>query len=1166
MRLKRIKIFGFKTFADRTDLELRDDILAVVGPNGCGKSNLVDAILWGLGESSARSLRAGTNQDVIFSGSAGRKPLGYAEVTLIFDNEDGALGVDASEVAITRRLTRGGETEVSINRRACRLKDVHELLADSGLGRSGYAIVGQREIDAALAASPEERRAWVDEAAGVQRYRAHRQDAMRRLAATEGHLARLSDLIAEIEDQREPLREEAELAQRYKEAMGALRSLESGLMIQDVARAVNEVVEYAASAAQTMARARELEAEATLQEQASLEARARLAGIEADIENARTRREKLREEAAEAEASLRVCRERLENLATFEAGLVEEEEASEARIAEARAEAERLCEQLVHLEAEAESLRAELAEVDGEAAADNERLDVIERELIEARRAAEEAVTRRARDTERQKRRQLVAREIAGAEEALPELEAGIAEAQASFDQIEERFKAGEEQRRLCEAEIERLLAEEAEAQRTARKLASEAEVAESRRRAIEGTIQAQEGLAEGARAVIEAAQAGELEGSYTPVLQAIAVDARHARAIEIALGASTNDLIVPDEAHARRAIEHLKRHRLGRATFQPIPLMRPHTDPPELRRLIQEPGIVGLANELVTCTGVNQPVIDSLLGRILIVEDLPTALRLAKTSGWRRLVTLDGEVVHAAGSVTGGQAARSGSGLLQRKAELEQLGQQVEKARKLVGQATQAAALCEAQVRSERERLVSLSKTRREEQTEWQEARDWLARLTHEREAAQRSLAKLRAELDEPVLTPETEANMPDVAEIERRRDELLRSLAERSGGASQLAERLREAEHRLADGKRRRAEADRRYEVAVEHDQRRLTRRESMEAERSRALSDAEKHEHRLAELSGGLLGLDAEIEGHQARRTATQAEVSELAEKAKATHAAAMATAQQANTFEVARARADARRAASAQRLLEEYGLDENEAVRQAPEVTLPEDAPVVVARLRREIKEMGEVNLGAIEAFRKLTERYETLAAQVSDVEGGKQEIERAIEELDRMTKDRFRDTLEQLDVAFRNRFEKLFGGGSGRLRLTDPTNLLESGLDLEVTIPGKKTQRLELLSGGERALCACAFLFALLMIKPSPLVVLDELDAPLDGRNVERYADLLKDMARASQFIVVTHNPVTIAASPTWWGVTMPEPGVSRVVPHTQTPSHALIETLQPTSA
>lgn len=1156
MRLKRVRIFGFKTFADRTEFDLDGGFVAIIGPNGCGKSNLVDAILWGLGEGNARQLRAQSSQDVIFSGSANRKGVGFAEVTLLFDNEDGALPIDSPEVSITRRLTRAGESEYAINRQPCRLRDVHELLADSGLGRAGYSIVGQKEIDQALAASAEDRRAWVDEAAGVQRYRARKTEAQKRLSSARTHLERVGDILAELENQREPLREEAEIAARYKTALESLRSVESSLLIKEAVAAAREVEHLFDLVGKNAKLAKD---ELALADHLEGQAKERLSEAEAlqlSIDRARADFQEAVASGERAEADIRLAEERLRGLDELESSLGRPDEEAKLKLAQAEEDLAHARQEAENETAALEATRLELAGSGEEARALSGRLRELESRLQAARLAEADRIRQKAELGHRKERAKEIQRELLGIEQDAETLEQGLLDAQTQASALEADLRAEKDRIKLLEADLaEARKGEEIDAQGIRRMLAERSNL-EGRRAGVEATIHAHEGLSQGARAVLEACDRKILDGAYTLVAEAIETPTDLALAIETSLGGAANDLIVDHESDAKRAIEWLKEHRLGRATFQPIPLMRPSEPSVELRRLLGERGIVGRASDLVSCAPRFRPVIDSLLGRVVIVESLDAALRLAKTSGWNRMVSLDGEVIHNSGAVTGGRQAKQGYGIVQRKADLAALDEQVANLTRSIEEAEGRARLrakskvgAESAIRERQEKIATLRE-------EFDEASAFLRSLQQEQSQAEKSRARLTQEL-EKLSAPIEEAIGEPVAPLEEERDSLLKAIAGHTSDAEQAESRLRELDERVAKAKARAEAAQRRLEATIEDEQKRARRLEHVGPERERLHTEIQRQIERRDQSIQTKDVLSAKIDSLSAARAERLADRESAQSKAQAARTNAAAIQESITQSEIRRARADSKRAAAAQRLFEEYGVSEEEAAEREPDVFVPTDAGEVVSKLRRELRAMGEVNLGAIEAFDRLTKRYDEMEDQRKDILEGIDQVEATIKELDKLTRERFLDAFGRLQVAFADMIVKLLGGGEGEISLTDPTSILDTGIEIEATLPGKKRQRLELLSGGERALCATAFLFALLKVKPSPLVILDEVDAPLDGRNVERFAAMLTDFSHEAQFVVITHNPTTIEAAPVWFGVTMQEPGVSTLAPVRLPPGKAL---------
>lgn len=1149
MKLKRVRIYGFKTFAEKTEIDLHGSIISVVGPNGCGKSNIVDAILWGLGETNARSLRAQSGQEVIFNGSANRRPLGYAEVSLFFDNESGALPIDTPEVVITRRLTRGGDSLYQINRRTCRLKDISDLLADSGLGRAGYAIVGQSEIDQALAASTLQRRAWIDEAAGVQRYRMRRNEAQRRMASTQENLSRVHDLINELESQMGPLKEEAETARQARALMKELKNTEIGLLAKEIRDSIAQLHDLEGKQRQAREEADGLVHKLRELEAAKTQAQSDLEKAEGRIEELRDETLKRQSEASNAEAQQKLAETRLASLDELESQIAEEAGGHDSRVAQAvndleSAEAEHKA-AADHLA----QLTAQMASVDEESQTLTKTLSELEKDLVKAQGDLKEWQKRQVESAHKDERLKHLRLELKGIQAALPDLEAGMAEAAQAQQEAEAKEADAKKEIAQLQEDLRSLDSKQQEANSAAAKTATELASLEGRMRGLAATLESYEGLAQGARAVLAACEQGALRGSYVPVAGAITVATDLALAIDTALGGASNDLIVPDEGHAKRAISFLKEHRLGRATFQPLTLMRPNYPSEELTRVSRSSGVVGLASDLVRCSSEHKPVIESLLGRILIVEDLDAALALAKTRGWSRMVTLDGEVVHSSGAVTGGAAKHHASGMVQRRAELGDIEGQVKTLHERLDKIRKAREAWE----DGRQKLLTKVQAKQIEgkglREEADEARSWTASLNHEYAGTKKSLARLEAEESQLAGVGQGPlGDAPDVARIQAERDEAMKLLAQRQADAQSSLTLRRDLEARVQSAVGRCQELKRRLEILDESAGARSKRSKGLEAERERLRAMHVQAGEDSVRLKRLLMEAREDLESAQQAKRVFAQTAADSQEKISLAKASENSITNTLHQIELLKARNEGRKSTANERLIEEYGLGEEEALASCRDEDLPPDASQQTARLKRELKSLGEVNLGAVEAYERMEERHSGLVQQVQDIEAGMAEIEAGIKELDRLTRDRFMTTFTHLQREFEGMFQRIFNGGEGSLELCEGENILDAGVEISVTIPGKRRQRLELLSGGERALSALAFLFALLRVKPSPLVVLDEVDAPLDGRNVERFIAMMRELTEATQFILITHNNVTIESADVWFGVTMQEPGVSTVVP------------------
>ncbi|PZN09617.1 MAG: chromosome segregation protein SMC [Bacillota bacterium] len=1179
MYLKRLELYGFKSFADRTRLEFGPGITAIVGPNGSGKSNLVDAVRWVLGEQSARQLRGSRMEDVIFAGTETRKGVGLAEVVLVLDNEDGRLPVEFSEVTIARRVDRAGGSDYLLNGTRVRLKDVQELLYDTAIGREAYSIVGQGKIDEVLSARDEDRRGLIEEAAGIVRYKARRREALRRLEEAEQRLVRLRDILRELDDRLAGLTEQAKKAHIYRQLRAELVELETRL--------------YAAQAREAERRLEERRraAEAVRREAEAL--RSELEAVEAE-RSARRREAQEREGALEAARTALLEAERLlESLRTRDAVLAER--------------STQLAEQEQRLRSQLDELKRRLVEQSSSGRQVEERLAALERELAAAREE------RAQREREREACRQAVEKAEGALASAREELFAALQQASALRNerQARERERAQAEQRGKRLAERARQLGEERQrlrqemeaAARRVLDLAAEAEVAaaeerrwqegrqaaraeaaeaarrvqrlrqqlgetRSRLRLLEEMRREHEGFFEGVRAVLAGRDAGdpafaEVRGA---VAELIRVDPRLERAIEVALGPALQHVVTETAAGAERAIEALKRARAGRATFLPLDTIRPGEPRPEDRGLARQPGAVSWAIDAVEFDPSLRPAMANLLGRILIAADLPAARRLAALSGYRyRIVTLEGDVVHPGGAMTGGheRRRREAPGLLGRERQIESLRQQLDEIARQLQEAEEARRAAEEQaIRAEAriEELRGLRHRREVARAEVEQARAAAARQLARVEA---SLAEVQAELDDLARAgaPQAEAAIAEqLAAAEERRRAAEEGVAKAEAVLAAARADLERASAAAAQAAARCDTLARERALVAEQAER--ARRDG-----GRLAAEVERLQAEVARLAGERHSLAGEREGLAAQQERQAAEVAarreELARLLEARDRAAQRAEELEGRAEEARrrldrlgerlrhlevevARLESERDRLRARLVEEYGVHALDAAGADQEGVQNWQAAERRAReLRRRMAELGDVNLAAVEEHERVCERYAFLERHCQDLERAREDLRAVIAEMDREMERLFRVAYDRLREEFRKVFRELFGGGHADLVLGEG-DALEAGVQIVAQPPGKKLQHLSLLSGGERALTAIALLLALIRVKPTPFCLLDEIDAALDDRNVERFARYLRRFTD-TQFIVITHQKATMAAADTLYGVTMPESGVSRIV-------------------
>jgi chromosome segregation protein len=1162
MFLKSLSILGFKSFADRVRLDFGEGISAIVGPNGSGKSNIADAIQWVLGEQNIRTLRAESSTEVIFAGSARRKPLGMAEVSLTVDNSDGQLPIDFAEVTITRRLYRSGESEYLINKTPCRLKDIVELFLDTGLGRATYAILTQNEVDVVLSVKPEDRRALFEEAAGIQKYRHRKREALRKLENTEANLTRVVDILAELEAQREPLRQQAEVAIRYHQLVSRLREIEVAALWAQVLE--SERARERTQHEQQRLHRQLLEVNAQLAECEALSQQLgeQIADAEAELDTLRALQQASLTAYERAESRRALIEQRLQSNNDNLTRLKQEIEQTEQRQLEIQQQAQQWQQRRTELQQ-----RIEEAEQQREIA--RERLQLAEHALQQAQQHYVERTQEVVRARERIEGLRLRRVET---EKAIETLQARMDEAEKGLQTIEQRYQSAQVQRdkavaaaELAAREVQQLENElqqaQAEVQRHQHALETRAREnarLSARLQALLESEAAQEGVFGGVRAVMDAVSKGHLSGTYILVADALQPMEPYVTAIEVALGASAQDIITATEAEAHAAIEWLKQQARGRATFLPLNLLRPSEPPPSLQQCIHEGLAIGFASELVECAPELGIVARYLLGRVLVAPDFDSAVQIVRRyNGWSKVVSVEGELFLPGGAITGGRTPGRAVGIVSRRAERARVEREI-----------RSGVEAERQLQA---RLQEAVQTYENVQRRWHEARKQLeAAQEHalQMEAALQMVAQERAvalqqqqalqqehtelvnklyELDNEVCDmekhlPSETGQMVSIEEVSRyrqQRDEAAAHLQQIEVALGRLAEQQRAME-------REREAVARTQREVLEHLQSHQTRHQELEALIARDMQALQEAAEELQRISRQREQIEKDFALKRDFRQNLLQQSFENSERLKELSQQQHALAQQAHELELALARTEMQRTQAVMRLWEEYEIDvTRHTAPQLPPLT-PETA-AEINRLRREIRQMGNVNTGAAEEYQRLTERYEFLQKQRTDLEAAREDILQAIREIDASTRDLLLQTFGAVQQAFQEVFVRLFGGGKAELELTQPHNLLETGIEILVQPPGKRRQNLSLLSGGERALVAIALMFAFLQVKPSPFCVLDEVDAALDGTNVEKFADMLREYARHSQVIIITHNPVTMECADVWYGVTMQEQGVSRVI-------------------
>ena len=1172
MRLKELEIQGFKSFPDKTKITIGEGITGVVGPNGSGKSNISDSIRWVLGETSSKQLRgSGKMEDVIFGGTQSRGAMGFASVALTIDNSDHGLDMDADEVTIGRRYYRSGESEYSINGQNVRLKDVYELLLDTGIGRDGYAIVGQGRIAEIVGAKSAERREIFEEASGIAKYRYRKNEAERRLEAAEGNLERLRDILGELEKRVGPLKRDSEKAQQFLELSERRKSLEVTLWVDAIRRANDTVrdqqrkFEAAQSDYERLSRQldefdeksaalREEAQQLVLQvEQANADIRAVTeanAGSESEIAVLKNESEHSRFRIDEATGELERAGQGRQSIETEAAGH--------------KAAIEKLHGEVAALDARVAELRAELRALEEKAAASGQRRDVIDAAIA---RLQDTATAAKVRAASAQSAKEAAAQRLDEAQRQAVELENSAAAAEEEKRRAERRLKDAEEAvtrndniKAGLKLKLESRRRQQAEAADALQKADKERSNTSQRIHILEDLERNMDGYQQSVKAVMRAAAGRRLRGIIGPVAGILTVEKGYETAIETALGFALQNIVVEDQGCARAAIGFLKDERAGRATFLPLDTVQGSRFTGRLT------GTAEVAADLVKCDPRYQHIIDNLLGRIIVVEDLSEASTVAKNLGYRnRIVTLDGQVINAGGSFTGGSTARS-VGVFSRKQELDELRTRLIKLEKKRADAEKELEARKAEVDNLTAQLSGAEAEGMNASSERLRASLELDRLTAAVAQHEENTRSLAAEIEaqqaavtqnETACAEAEAAQGKAEAELNTYNAELA-ELGESTGSLTAERERIT---NELSQNQMQRLANEKDiglHEAALEGLQSRTGEAEARARELNAAIEAAK------AKIEANALKI-AEIErtrGENKEKIAAAEETIRTANAARMEKEAAVARLGQENraltderermSGEMARL-AERRTAAENElndtntKLWEEYQLTAGEAKELCVEFESLTELRRSVAEVRGKIRGLGNVNVGAIEEYKEVKERYDFLKAQVTDVEKAKSELTRMIAELCSEMEELFTTSFKQINTHFQQIFKELFGGGHARLYLSDESNVLESGIEIEVSPPGKVIKNLSALSGGEQALVAISIYFAILNVNPAPFCFLDEIEAALDDVNVARYAQYLRRMTDHTQFIVITHRRGTMEAADVLYGVTMQEDGVSKIL-------------------
>lgn len=1175
MYLKSLELQGFKSFPDKTVLDFGKGLTAVVGPNGSGKSNIGDAVRWVLGEQSSKTLRGGKMEDVIFGGTEKRKPVSFASVTLNISNEDHTLNVESEQVSVMRRLWRNGDSEYSINGAQVRLKDILELFMDTGLGRDGYSIIGQGRVADIVGSKSNERREIFEEAAGISKFRYKKAESERRLASAEDNILRLKDILSELEGRVEPLRIQSEKAKKYlvlaeerktlevsvwahklTEIKDSLSELGNKLLVQngeyelltnEIAAAEEEINELAIKRRQCSASAEEYREKINELTQSNATAAADIAVFKNNIKHYGEQIEEFERKIGELSASESETKERIE---------AKKKEISE--IAENRASTEK---QISELEEKLRLLNDEGDRYSQEYSGSSDRLNALYIRRSELKFTLENSKNARA-DAERSIEEidsllEDIKPQISEHEKEKSEISDGIKDIEKAIEGANNKLSGYNMLYSKKSEQLKTLNAEFSEAELNLRNL-------KSRRQMLIDLDNSMEGYAGSVKSVVSAAKSSRLRGVRGTVAGLVSVEPKYSVAIETALGGALQNIVVDNEEAAKAGIRFLKETNGGRATFLPLTSVKGNT----LREngLDMQEGYVALASELVTREPEYGGIIASLLGRIVIAENIDLATNIAKKYGYKfRIITLDGQVINAGGSFTGGSTSRS-TGMLTRKNEIAAIENNAKRieAKNQILKDRLASLSAEVEklgydVEGEREEIQSMEADKIRFEGELKNSELLLSQLiTREGELNKARESSLSAIESADKAYEDGEKQLSDVnSEIEGL-EELVSKASQRSDESRQKREQL---SNELSDTKLKLVELAKDIEAAQ-------LVISQLSGGIDSARSMAAEYNQRIAELNAHIAEENENISEREAEAKNAEATIQSLNTRIKSELDSSLEYERRENEIrQTQRQMSDRKETVSAEitrlneridstnresesiisQLWEAYSMTVAQAYESAQELEDVSAANKHLNELKSKIRALGTVNTDAIDEYKEVSERYEFLNGQLSDVTKSKSELERLISELTKSMKEIFSESFAKINENFKQIFVELFGGGKAELKLTDPDNVLESGIEINVAPPGKVIKNLSLLSGGEQSFVAIAIYFAILKLRPSPFCILDEIEAALDDVNVTRYAQYLRNFTDTTQFIVVTHRRGTMEEADVLYGVTMQEKGVSKLL-------------------
>lgn len=1178
MKLKKLELYGFKSFAQRTEIVFDEGITGIVGPNGSGKSNIGDAVRWVLGEQSAKTLRGASMSDVIFNGTQKRKPLSYCEVSLVFDNDDHALAMEAAEVMVTRRVYRNGESEYYLNRTACRLKDVVDLFRDTGIGKEGYSIIGQGRIDEILSRKSEDRRQVFEEAAGIVKFKARKEEADKKLQRTLENLERVDDILDELTKRLKPLEEQSRNARVYLELSTELKDLDLNLFLirSDRARARLSELESELLTVQTIL----ADTESNLTDKTTRrdETQNRIDQLEEAITKARTELMECAEHVHESQKKLSALQSRRETRSENRQRIVREQEEAQERLAEIEKDHVRIqadVEKQHSLIADAEQILRATQEAAEKAQAKEKEADA----ALEAQKAAVIDRMNRLSDVRNDKTRlntmqaQMETRltEIEESSGALQEQEAALREALTA---VEKQMETENQHQQQCQEKLAqaRQASDEADTayanlRADVEKQSADMQAAASRHNVLTEMTRDMEGYNMAVRRAMTYAKQRGLTGVKGVLAQLMTVPQAYETAIDMALGAAQQNIVTDTEETAKELINYLRQNRLGRATFLPMSAIRGKTLYGNERNALKLPGCLGVASELVQCAPEYRGIVENLLGRTVIADNLDHGIPIMRAGNHAfRLVTLEGDVMHSGGSMTGGSAQSKVSNLLSRERELKELTAKLQTGRAELDKCRQELTQRQQTAQEKRQKVsdavnalhqqeIAVAREQARRESVSADLNTHLQRMQETEQARvqlHQSLEDIRQQLE--TIEHQRTGAQGDQSAMEQKTIEMQNALVKARAEASAENDRLMvrtlqlsDLRHGLSDLERDEAHAQQDQAQILREQERREQLLHEMDELDTVDENEMKREEAESARRQKEQLRQESAAQAIEQRRSQAQSDLRDILSDMENLHEAYNRDSEKLHKTELAKARIEGDQKNLQNRIWDTYKLTYAgaEEFRRTPFDEKESDRRA--AELQGQIRALGTVNVGAVEEYAETKARVDDLTAQQQDLKRAEMDLRELIERLLIQMRSTFVENFSKMQGYFAETFTRLFGGGHAELKLMDPDDPLNCGIEVNAQPPGKKLQLLSLLSGGERALTAIAILFAMLKLKPTPFCILDEIEAALDDANIGYYADYLKEYSKGTQFIVVTHRKGTMERCNSLFGVAMEEQGVSRMV-------------------